>query len=83
MAERRHGDRQHASVGEGEAVKIDKIMEEIREGENLPPLNELRALCDYIAYLEFGYVGLQRTDMVDTAKANAARRIDDHKKSDD
>ncbi len=58
-------------------------MAEIREGENLPPLNELRALCDYVFYLEFGYTGLQRPDMVDTAKSNASRRVEDWKNADD
>jgi hypothetical protein len=59
-------------------MKIDDVIEKIRDG-HVPPEHELRALIDYVAYLEFGYAGLERTDMVALAKKSGGQRIADHK----
>jgi hypothetical protein len=59
-------------------MRIDEVIQKIRDG-HVPPEHELLALTDYIAYLEFGYAGLNRTDMVALAKKSGGERIADHK----
>ncbi len=61
-------------------MKIDEVIARTHKDRSLEKY-ELCALIDYIAYLEFGYVSLQRPDMVSTAKVSADKRLEDWKKA--
>lgn len=58
-------------------MKIDAIIQRIRDGEPIVE-SELFALVDYTDYLEFGYAGLERLDLVALAKQSAGKRLSDH-----
>jgi len=56
-------------------MRIDEVFTKLMKGEELLTEPEADGISLYVACLEIGYAGLQRSDMVDQARSGASKRI--------